>query len=444
MYLLCSVSLLPAAMAYRLQVSAGDHQATVSSFLESCREKGPDLTLLSEEGLPVTTNSLTLSLYSPSLRKILASLPPSSSLSLSVPAPSSSLMLLLKLLSEGLVMGRNRQELEQVQGVAKVLGIDMYNCQVGSRRNRVEKKKKEAEEEEKMDEDDKVDQDEHSKKEVQVEENAQVKQNDQLKEQDEKIEYTIKTEVNESQGTGDYSCIDCGKQFRHQGHFKRHKLSHTRRQGVSQEMEKLAKDGNQEEERNSDHETEWRKGGDQTQEFEEQLEWTLKKDMDESQVTKKHMLSNTKQKSKKVGLKEILTCTQCQKTFKGFDKLTKHITKKHDATKRKIKSEDNSESNQRIPCNYCDKTFSRKDKLSKHNKVKHTEHYGITKDGSVAVAVINPFPCEHCEKTFTSNTNRERHIASIHTGVTICCEECGKKYSRRDKLTVHKRKKHGN
>ena len=294
-----------------------------------------------------------------------------------------------------------------------------------------------------VEEDDKLDPNE-SNEEDQVEENVQVKQHEQLKEQDKKEEHTIKTEVNESQGTGDYSCTDCGKQFRHQGHFKRHKLSHTRRQEVSQEMEKLAKDGNQEEEGNSDQEKKERKGEDQTQEFEERLEWTLQKDMDEGHVTKKYKLLNTKQKSKKVGLKEILTCTQCQKTFKDFNKLTKHITKKHDTTTRKIKSEDNSESNLRIPCNYCDKTFSRKDKLSKHNKDKHTEHYDTNKDGSVAIAVINPFPCEHCEKTFTSNTNRDRHTASIHTGVTICCEECGKKYSRRDKLTVHKRKKHGN
>ena len=107
-------------MAYRLHIAAGDPQATVAFLLETFREQGPDLTLLPEDGVPITTHSLTLCLYSPFLRRLLSSLPPSP-LSLSVPAPSSPILLLLKLSSVGLVMGQDRQELEQVQEVAVVL-----------------------------------------------------------------------------------------------------------------------------------------------------------------------------------------------------------------------------------------------------------------------------------------------------------------------------------
>ena len=129
-------------MAYRLQISSSSHQSNVSSFLQSYREQGPDLTLLPEEGLPVTTHSLALSFHSPSLGNILSSLPSSSTLSLSVPASSSSLSHLLELLTTGQVISQSRQELEKVQEVAKVLGISLGDCQVGSKRQGVQQEKR--------------------------------------------------------------------------------------------------------------------------------------------------------------------------------------------------------------------------------------------------------------------------------------------------------------
>ena len=63
-------------MAYRLHIAAGDHQATVAFLLETFREQGPDLTLLPEDGVPITTHSLTLCLYFP-LPKEAAGLPAS-------------------------------------------------------------------------------------------------------------------------------------------------------------------------------------------------------------------------------------------------------------------------------------------------------------------------------------------------------------------------------
>ena len=90
-------------MTYRLQLNAVGHQASVASILESCREQDQDLILIPQNGLPVITHSLNLSLHSPSLRTLMASLPPSSPHSLSIPAPYSTLTNLLKLLIKGQV-----------------------------------------------------------------------------------------------------------------------------------------------------------------------------------------------------------------------------------------------------------------------------------------------------------------------------------------------------
>ena len=117
------------------------------SILESCREQDQDLILIPENGLPVITHSLNLSLHSPSLRTLLSSLPPSSPHSLSIPAPYSTLTNLLKLIIKGQVKGNSRQELEQVKELAKVLDILLGDCQVGSRRQVVRQEKEEHEEE---------------------------------------------------------------------------------------------------------------------------------------------------------------------------------------------------------------------------------------------------------------------------------------------------------
>ena len=273
-------------------------------------------------------------------------------------------------------MGQNRQELEKVQEVAKVLGITLGSCKVGSRRHRVEKKKlveEEAKVDEEMEEDEQVDEVD--------EEKGHVEQYDQLKEQDKKEEQTIKVEVTESRGTHEYSCTECGKQFKHQGHFKRHKLSHTNNCNTS------------------------------------------------------------------IQPSEALICSHCSDTFRNSKKLAKHLLKEHDDKKLLSNSEDNVKSGIRLPCTECDKTFSRADKLSKHNKDKHQEQDIIRKDiteseNSIKADSEKLYQCKNCEKSFRNDKQRYKHNSSIHSGIAIICADCDKNFSRRDKLNVHRRKKH--
>ena len=69
-------------------------------------------------------------------------------------------------------------------------------------------KMKETKEERHVHKEEVIDEDKQSNEEERVEGKDQVKQ-------DNKQEHAIKTYVNKSHGTDDFSCTECGKQFKH-------------------------------------------------------------------------------------------------------------------------------------------------------------------------------------------------------------------------------------
>ena len=88
-------------------------------------------------------------------------------------------------------MTQDRQELEQVQEVAKVLGIALGDCQVGSRRQQV-KEEKEVTEEHNLDEDEQLGERDP------VEDKEQVKLNSEMQDHENEEEKPLKTEENKS------------------------------------------------------------------------------------------------------------------------------------------------------------------------------------------------------------------------------------------------------
>ena len=95
--------------------------------------------------------------------------------------------------------GNSRQELEQVKELAKVLGILLGDCQVGSRRQVVKQEKEEH-----------------------VEEHVE-----------EQIGGTIKEEVVDAIKEV-YYCTECDKEFKRKSHLMRHKLRHKEKSELTQ------------------------------------------------------------------------------------------------------------------------------------------------------------------------------------------------------------------
>ena len=405
-----TLSLPLSVMAYRLQLAAGDHRATLDSFFQSCREQAPDLNLVPEDGLPVTTNSLTLSLYSPSLRRLLSSMPPSSPLSLSVPASSSSLSHLLHLLSKGLVRSQGRQELEQVQEVAKVLGITLGDCQVIFRKKGI----------------------------CQEQEKEQL-----IKEQDIEphLDWKIKEEVAEN--SEELSCNPCGKQFKHIGHLKRHKLHHTKESLKSVDYNNPFKCS---------------QCSDRFDTKKRLTKHILKEHGTCNECGKRykfkgnlirHKLTHYNDLTPPIESVETFSCSQCSDIFINSKKLEKHVLKDHGKISIVAKCEDASESGIRFKCTDCDKTFAKEHKL-----LKHIQNYHQTLDknqrktnnsGNLTDKPLNTeqlYHCNNCDKSFRNKKQLCKHRFSIHSGVTIICPDCNKEFSRRDKLNAHRRNKH--
>lgn len=49
-----------------------------------------------------------------------------------------------------------------------------------------------------------------------------------------------------------------------------------------------------------------------------------------------------------------------------------------------------------------------------------------------------PFECKFCFKRFTQNTILKTHL-TLHTGKTVKCPDCDKKFSRASYLILHRR-----
>ena len=309
-------------------------------------------------------------------------------------------------------MGHGRQQLEQVQEVAKVLGITLGDCQIGFRR------KGEDHEEEDEQEDLEEGQDKESE-----------------------LNWTTKEEVIEN--PDDLFCKYCGKQFKHQGPLKQHMLCHTKESLKSV---------------NSIDNLTCSQCSDMFETKHKLTKHIMKKHGTCDECGKKykykgslsqHKLSHKKDLTTSTDSINFFSCSQCPKIFNGSKKLAKHILKDHGKMSIVTKSEDGSKSGIRLPCTDCEKTFPKEHKLLKHIQSYHQtlDGYKIETYKSAGIEKSNilsekPYGCKDCDKSFRNNKQLNKHSASIHSGLIISCPECNKEFSRRDKLNAHKKNMH--
>jgi len=114
-----------------------------------------------------------------------------------------------------------------------------------------------------------------------------------------------------------------------------------------------------------------------------------------------------------------LTCTYCQKQFKAFSDLQRHLVQ-HTGERT-------------WQCEMCSKTFGQKYHLTRHMET----HTGVRKGNHVW------HMCNICGKQFTSSRSRNVHELS-HSGEFLYnCEHCNKGFNERSIMLKHIVKRHG-
>ena len=308
-------------------------------------------------------------------------------------------------------MGQGRQELEQVQEVAKVLGITLGHCQIGLRRKGEDQEEEEEEQE------------------------------DMEQANESELDWTTKKEVIEN--PDNFSCQYCGKQFKHQGPLKQHMLCHAKK-----ELKSI----------NSIDYLTCSQCSDMFESKHKLIKHVMKEHGTCDECGKKykykgslrqHKLSHKKDLTTSTDSIDLFSCSQCPKMFNGSKKLAKHILKDHGKMSIVTKSEDASKSGIRLPCTDCENTFAKEHKLLKHIQSYHQtldvnekETYQSADMEYSNLLSEKPFGCKNCDKSFRNKKQLNKHSASIHSGIVISCPECNKEFSRGDKLNAHKKNKH--
>ena len=111
-----------------------NHSAQVKTYMDKITEQAPDIFLISSDGDQVGTHKIVLRLFSPFLSDIITQ--PEQVSHISIPASGSVLNHLVNTLATGVAITIDREELNKVEKVANILGLDFIDWQVGMQRKK--------------------------------------------------------------------------------------------------------------------------------------------------------------------------------------------------------------------------------------------------------------------------------------------------------------------
>ena len=152
---------------------------------------------------------------------------------------------------------------------------------------------------------------------------------------------------------------------------------------------------------------------------------------------------------------EVVACSLCAEKFKSRKTLGKHLLRTH---------------GEGFTCSQCSEPFKTSLRLAQHLSRAHgmedlantktEENEGLLEE-AVNPTILKPnkletetntiFPetyqpeiylCKKCPLTFPDKMEKSSHTKSAHSGAVIPCDECDKKFSRKDKLDAHKKVVH--
>jgi len=117
-------------MSYKLE--SNEHNILVKEAFEQWSHSAPDMFFISSDGQKIFAHKIILSFFSPMIKDIIEST--NQDIGITVFAPSSQILSMLKILTKGIAVARDKDELEQISELVQSIGIDFKNWQIGSRR----------------------------------------------------------------------------------------------------------------------------------------------------------------------------------------------------------------------------------------------------------------------------------------------------------------------
>ena len=322
-------------MAYNLEHKSGSYTQIVNSTFEKWTNSHPDIFLMSSEGHKIYTQKFILRFYSPWISDMFGS-SSSSSLSsaddevgISLAASSNSIVNLMKVLTTGLAVTKVRSELVEVAEVARSIGIDFDNWQIGVKKKKPNIQPNGAP---------------PSAKASEMKRPAPLSR--QTLPNTIKIEKVVESVSEPSVGPttkgGSKECNICGNSFKTRDNLERHIKSHFHPRHANKCNECGLSFKNQEQ--LQQHFELLHNGNAQPQSEDHSEEANLDEIVAEVEGGGEE--------------KKVYACDQCEKTYGSSNHLSRHKVT-HTGVK--------------FACEFCDREFTRKDKLNKHKRDKHED-----------------------------------------------------------------------
>ena len=117
-------------MSYKVESS--DHIKLVQKTFEQWSKSSPNMFFISSDGHKIFTQSIIISFFSPMIKESIESM--NQDIGITVDAPSSHISSMLKILTKGIAVAKDKEELEQISELFQSLGIEFNNWQIGSRK----------------------------------------------------------------------------------------------------------------------------------------------------------------------------------------------------------------------------------------------------------------------------------------------------------------------
>jgi len=120
-------------MFYKLEFQQSEHFGVLKPILDNVLNEEPDIIIVTDDNDIVATHKLLLSMFSRSLANIISK-HGNLEHGISIPARSKTVKSLIKILTEGAVVARTKDELQEVAICGKILGMDLNKLELENKR----------------------------------------------------------------------------------------------------------------------------------------------------------------------------------------------------------------------------------------------------------------------------------------------------------------------